>query len=38
MPASMTKLDKLKELNELLENNIISQDEYDKARADILGK
>ena len=37
-PTSMTKLDKLKELKDLLDNEIISQDEYEKAREEILGK
>lgn len=37
-PSKMTKLDKLKELDDLLQNNVITQDEYEKARAEILGK
>lgn len=34
----MTKLDKLKELDDLLKNNVITQAEYDVARRDILGQ
>lgn len=36
--TSVSKLDKLNELKELFNNGIITQKEYDKARADILGK
>ncbi len=38
IPAQTTKLDKLKELDELLKNNIITQEEYAVARKDILGQ
>lgn len=34
----MTKLDKLKELDDLLKNNVITQEEYERARAEILAK
>ena len=34
----MTKLSKLNELKELYDNGVISDEEYQKARADILGK
>lgn len=34
----MTKIDKLKELDDLLKNNVITQAEYDVARRDILGQ
>lgn len=37
-PESMTKLSKLNELKELYDNGVISDEEYQKARADILGK
>lgn len=37
-PESMTKLSKLNELKELHDNGVISDEEYQKARADILGK
>lgn len=37
-PESMTKLSKLNELKELYNNGVISDEEYQKARADILGK
>lgn len=36
--APVSKLDKLNELKELHDNGIISDEEYQKARADILGK
>ena len=37
-PESMTKLSKLNELKELYDNGVISDEEYQKARSDILGK
>lgn len=36
--APVSKLDKLNELKELYNNGVISDEEYQKARADILGK
>lgn len=37
-PETMTKLAKINELKELFDGGIITQEEYEKARADILGK
>lgn len=37
-PETMTKLSKINELKELFDNGIITKEEYEKARADILGK
>lgn len=37
-PETMTKLAKINELKELFDGGIITQQEYEKARADILGK
>lgn len=37
-PETMTKLAKINELKELFDSGIITQEEYEKARADILGK
>ena len=34
----MTKLSKLNELKELYDHGVISDEEYQKARGDILGK
>lgn len=34
----MTKFTKINELKELFDSGIITREEYEKARADILGK